>query len=160
MKSALIESELGPFRAQFTETGLARLQFPRAKVAPVADAIDPPAKWLRQTTSVLHTMLQGKTPRTLPPLDLSAGTAFRRAVWDLLLAIPVGTVQTYGDIAYKLNQPKAARAVGGACGANPIPVIVPCHRVVGANGSLTGFSGGIKWKIRLLRIEGIELPLH
>ena len=53
-----------------------------------------------------------------------------------------------------------ARAVGGACGANPIPVIVPCHRVVGANGSLTGFSGGMKWKVRLLRIEGIELPLH
>ncbi len=67
---------------------------------------------------------------------------------------------TNGDIAYQLNQPKAARAVGGACGANPIPLIVPCHRVVGANGSLTGFSGGMKWKIRLLRIEGIELPLH
>ena len=160
MNSALIESELGTFRAQFTETGLARLQFPRAKADPLANAIDPPAKWLHQTTSALHTMLEGKTPRTLPPLDLSAGTAFRKAVWNLLLAIPGGTVQTYGDLAYQLNQPKAARAVGGACGANPIPLIVPCHRVVGANGSLTGFSGGMKWKIRLLRIEGIELPLH
>jgi O-6-methylguanine DNA methyltransferase len=69
-------------------------------------------------------------------------------------------MQTYGDLAYRLNQPKAARAVGGACGANPIPVIVPCHRIVGANGSLTGFSGGMKCKVRLLRIEGIELPLH
>ena len=69
MKSALIETELGPFRAQFTETGLARLQFPRAKADPVADAIEPPAKWLRHTTSVLHTMLQGNPPRTLPPLD-------------------------------------------------------------------------------------------
>ena len=160
MNSALIESELGTFRAQFTETGLARLQFPRAKTDPLANAIDPPAKWLHQTTSALHTMLEGKTPRILPPLDLSAGTAFRQAVWDLLLAIPGGTVQTYGELAYQLNQPKAARAVGGACGANPIPLIVPCHRVVGANGSLTGFSGGMKWKIRLLRIEGIELPLH
>jgi len=160
VKSAFIETELGPFRAQFTETGLARLQFPRAKADPVVDAIEPPAKWLRHTTSVLHTMLQGNTPRTLPPLDLTAGTAFRQAVWNLLLAIPGGTVQTYGDLAYRLNQPKAARAVGGACGANPIPVIVPCHRVVGANGSLTGFSGGMKWKVRMLRIEGIELPLH
>ena len=160
MNSALIESELGTFRAQFTETGLARLQFPRAKADPLANAIDPPAKWLHQTTSALHTMLEGKTPRILPPLDLSAGTAFRQAVWNLLLAIPGGTVQTYGDLAYQLNQPKSARAVGGACGANPIPLIVPCHRVVGANGSLTGFSGGMKWKIRLLRIEGIELPLH
>ena len=160
MNSALIESELGTFRAQFTETGLARLQFPQAKADPLANAIDPPAKWLHQTTSALHTMLEGKTPRTLPPLDLSAGTAFRQAGWNLLLAIPGGTVQTYGELAYQLNQPKAARAVGGACGANPIPLIVPCHRVVGANGSLTGFSGGMKWKIRLLRIEGIELPLH
>ena len=160
MNSALIESELGTFRAQFTETGLARLQFPRAKADPLANAIDPPAKWLHQTTSALQTMLEGKTPRILPPLDLSAGTAFRKAVWNLLLAIPGGTVQTYGELAYQLNQPKAARAVGGACGANPIPVIVPCHRVVGANGSLTGFSGGMKWKILLLRIEGIELPLH
>ena len=160
MNSALIESELGTCRAQFTETGLARLQFPRAKADPLANAIDPPAKWLHQTTSALHTMLEGKTPRILPPLDLSVGTAFRQAVWDLLLAIPGGTVQTYGELAYQLNQPKAARAVGGACGANPIPVIVPCHRVVGANGSLTGFSGGMKWKVRLLRIEGIELPLH
>ena len=160
VNSALIESELGTFRAQFTETGLARLQFPRAKADPLANAIDPPAKWLHQTTSALQTMLEGKTPRILPPLDLSAGTAFRKAVWNLLLAIPGGTVQTYGELAYQLNQPKAARAVGGACGANPIPVIVPCHRVVGANGSLTGFSGGMKWKVRLLRIEGIELPLH
>ena len=160
MNSALIESELGTFRAQFTETGLARLQFPRAKADPLANAIDPPAKWLHQTTSALQTMLEGKTPRILPPLDLSAGTAFRQAVWHLLLAIPGGTVQTYGELAYQLNQPRAARAVGGACGANPIPLIVPCHRVVGANGSLTGFSGGMKWKIRLLRIEGIELPLH
>ena len=160
MNSALIESELGPFRAQFTEAGLARLQFPKAKVDPLSDAIDPPAKWLHQTTSALHTMLQGKTPRTLPPLDFSAGTEFRQAVWDLLLAIPSGMVQTYGGLAFQLNQAKAARAVGGACGANPIPVIVPCHRVVGANGSLTGFSGGMKWKVRLLRIEGIELPLH
>ena len=160
MNSALIESELGTFRAQFTETGLARLQFPQAKADPLANAIDPPAKWLQQTTSALHTMLEGKTPSTLPPLDLSTGTAFRQTVWDLLLAIPGGTVQTYGELAYQLNQPKAARAVGGACGANPIPLIVPCHRVVGANGSLTGFSGGMKWKIRLLRIEGIELPLH
>lgn len=160
MKSALIETDLGPFRAQFTETGLARLQFPRSKADPVLEAIDPPAKWLQQTTSALHTMLKGNIPRTLPPLDLSAGTLFRRAVWDLLLAIPGGTVQTYGDLAFQLNQPKAARAVGGACGANPIPVIVPCHRVVGANGNLTGFSGGMKWKVRLLRIEGIELPLH
>ena len=106
MNSALIESELGTFRAKFTETGLARLQFPRAKVDPLANTIDAPAKWLHQTTSALHTMLEGKTPRILPPLDLSTGTAFQQAVWNLLLAIPGGTVQTYGDLAYQLNQPK------------------------------------------------------
>ena len=116
MNSALIESELGTFRAQFTETGLARLQFPQAKADPLANAIDPPAKWLHQTTSALHTMLEGKTPRTLPPLDLSAGTAFRKAVWNLLLAIPGGTVQTYGELAYQLNHLRPRAPLAGLVG--------------------------------------------
>ena len=78
----------------------------------------------------------------------------------MLLTIPAGTVWTYGKLARSINQPKALRAVGGACGENPIPLIIPCHRVVGANGKLTGFSGGMKWKIFLLVAEGIELPLR
>ena len=116
--------------------------------------------WLHKTQKAVQAILTGRAPRTLPPLDFSTGTDFRRRVWEMLLTIPAGTVWTYGELAWSINQPQAARAVGGACGANPIPLFIPCHRVVGANGTLTGFSGGMKWKIFLLVAEGIELPLR
>lgn len=74
-----------------------------------------------------------------------------------MLRIPRGATMSYGEIAAKLNNPRASRAVGGACGANPIPLLVPCHRVLAANGRLGGFSGGLDWKRRLLAIEGITV---
>ncbi|MBT3550483.1 MAG: methylated-DNA--[protein]-cysteine S-methyltransferase [Rhodospirillaceae bacterium] len=85
------------------------------------------------------------------------GSEFQRAVWDQMCTIPYGAAATYGDIAGALNS--AARAVGGACGANPIPVIIPCHRVIGASGRMTGYSGGegIETKLALLRLEGYRL---
>jgi len=91
------------------------------------------------------------------------GDAFQRAVWDAMCRIPFGSVRTYGEIARDLSS--AARAVGGACGRNPIPIIIPCHRVIGANGRLTGYSGGagLETKRALLFLEGYyadELPLH
>jgi len=91
-----------------------------------------------------------------------AGSAFRQGVWDLLREIPYGTLATYGGIAKKmaLKTGKArmsARAVGGAVGHNPVSIIIPCHRVVGANGSLTGYGGGIKNKIKLLELEGADI---
>ncbi len=152
-----IETPLGKFRAQFTEHGLARLQFPKAKADPIADPIVPPKKWLRQTSAALQTILAGKTPEHLPPLDLSAGTLFQQQTWRALLRIPAGCTRGYGELARAIRRPKAARAIGGACGANPIPVLIPCHRVVGANGSLTGFSGGMHWKVKLLEIERVKL---
>ena len=89
------------------------------------------------------------------------GGAFRQGVWNILREIPYGEVVTYGDIAKKLavqtNKPKmSAQAVGGAVGHNPISILIPCHRVVGANGSLTGYSGGIAKKIMLLELEGVD----
>lgn len=74
-----------------------------------------------------------------------------------MLGIPRGETKSYGEIAMELHRPLASRAVGGACGANPIPVLVPCHRVLAANGRLGGFSGGLEWKRRLLAIEGIAV---
>ena len=158
--STVIETELGKFRAQYTKQGLARLQFPRSRIDPIANAIRPSKNLLSLSAKALHSVISGTRPRTLPAFDLSSGTIFQRAVWALLQSIPTGRVETYGTLAYRLNKPKAARAVGGACGANPIPVLIPCHRVIGANGELAGFSSGINWKIKLLRIEGVELPLH
>lgn len=83
------------------------------------------------------------------------GSDFRQAVWRLLLAIPYGEVTTYGELARRLGRPKAAQAVGGAVGHNPISLLIPCHRVVGADGSLTGYAGGLAAKSWLLAHEGI-----
>jgi len=84
------------------------------------------------------------------------GSAFRQSVWAILREIPCGEVITYGEIAKKIGC-KSSQAVGGAVGHNPISIIIPCHRVVGANGSLTGFAGGINMKIKLLELEGVDI---
>ena len=85
------------------------------------------------------------------------GTPFQLSVWKELEAIPYGQVRSYGDIARGIGNPKAVRAVGRANGSNPIAIVVPCHRVIGANGTLTGFGGGIDRKVRLLALEGLEV---
>ena len=87
----------------------------------------------------------------------TAGTAFQREVWAALRTIPTGETTTYGRLASQLGRPKAMRAVGMANGANPISIIVPCHRVIGANASLTGYGGGLERKRWLLRHEGALL---
>ncbi|MBP3522142.1 MAG: methylated-DNA--[protein]-cysteine S-methyltransferase [Clostridia bacterium] len=107
-------------------------------------------RWLDQYFS-------GREPDFMPPLHL-IGTAFEREVWDILRAIPYGETTTYGAIAAQLARQRglahmSAQAVGGAVGRNPISVIVPCHRVLGADGSLTGYAGGIERKRRLLALE-------
>lgn len=89
-----------------------------------------------------------------------AGTQFQMRVWRELSAIPYGQIISYGEQAKRMGQPKASRAVGAANGKNPIGIIIPCHRVLGANGSLTGFAGGIEIKRRLLAIEGVHLPFN
>ena len=82
------------------------------------------------------------------------GTAFQNQVWQALRAIPFGELRTYGDIADNIGNRKAVRAVGAANGKNPIPIVVPCHRVIGSNGTLTGFAGGLNTKQQLLELEG------
>jgi methylated-DNA-[protein]-cysteine S-methyltransferase len=91
------------------------------------------------------------------PFDLSAGTAFQQAVWQALLRIPRGGSTSYGAIAHSMNNPAAVRAVGAAVGRNPISILVPCHRVLGKDGSLTGYAGGLERKVHLLRLEGVLL---
>lgn len=87
------------------------------------------------------------------PVELRGGSEFERAVWDQIAKIPYGEMMTYGAIATALGDPGAARAVGTACNHNPVPVIVPCHRVVGAGGKLIGFGGGLPRKRQLLELE-------
>ncbi|AWB44600.1 cysteine methyltransferase [Paenibacillus sp. CAA11] len=90
------------------------------------------------------------------PLDLGSGTEFQREVWSALRRIPYGAVCTYREVAEFIGRPRAVRAVGTANGANPVPVIVPCHRVVGSNSTLVGYRGGLQMKERLLHLEGVN----
>ena len=106
---------------------------------------------LRQTLRWLDTYFSGSEPDFMPPLELH-GSDFRRRVWAELAKIPYGETVTYGEIAKKLGV-KSAQAVGGAVGHNPVSIIVPCHRVLGADGSLTGYAGGTGKKARLLELE-------
>jgi O-6-methylguanine DNA methyltransferase len=156
-----IETPEGQFVARYSQRGLAALEFPRgagvhpqnnASVTPVSRQI---LVWHRIATMAIGRVLAGKPPGKLPPLDLSSGTDFQQRVWSELRKIPAGQSRTYSQIAQAIHKPKAVRAVGGACGANPIPIFVPCHRVLAANGRLGGFSSGLEWKKKLLKPEGI-----
>lgn len=116
---------------------------------------------LRQGKQWLDRYFSGEEPDVLPPLRYDS-TPFRTMVCDIMLTIPYGETMTYGEIATKIAKqmgiPKmSAQAVGGAVGHNPISLMIPCHRVVGANGSLTGYGGGIQRKVNLLELEGTDL---
>ncbi len=115
-------------------------------------------EWHSLTIRAVHTALAGQTPTHLPPLDLTRGTPFQQCVWRELQNIAAGQTRSYGEVAAALGRPKATRAVGSACGANPLPLLVPCHRVLAAGGRLGGFSGGLPWKLRLLHAEGSAPP--
>lgn len=157
MKAQIATSQ-GTFLAEFSENGLCSLSFPKAATVPADEASEnlPAAlrPWLKLTTVALKAVLAGKAPAEFPPLDLSVGTKFQQSVWRQMLKIAPGKTKSYGEIAKAIGKPAAVRAVGGACGANPIPVLVPCHRILAAGGKLGGFSSGLDWKRRLLTIEG------
>jgi O-6-methylguanine DNA methyltransferase len=152
------------FLAHYSEKGLAALDFPNG------DGLFAPAngsekqipqqirRWHRLTASALKAILAGHDAKELPPLDWSGKTEFQKSVWRQMLKLRAGKTKSYGEIAAAIGRPKAVRAVGGACGANPIPVLVPCHRILAANKKIGGFSGGKGWKLRLLQKEGAILP--
>ena len=104
-------------------------------------------------TSQIEAYLAGKRRDFNLPLDIR-GTDFQREVWRILQKIPYGQTKSYAEIAIELGRPNAARAVGGACGANPVPLVIPCHRVLASNGGLGGYGGGLEWKEWLLALEG------
>lgn len=108
---------------------------------------------LQRTCNELSEYFAGRRRRFTVPLDLR-GTEFQQRVWQALLEIAYGTTTSYGAIARTIGEPGKARAVGAANGANPVAIIVPCHRIIGADGSLTGYGGGLPMKLWLLRHEG------
>jgi len=155
-----IATPLGPVLLARTEIGLAGAWFegqkahPGLLAAPRRDE-DP---LLCEAARQLDNYFAGQSSRFDVPLDLQ-GTAFQRKVWQALLGIASGRTSSYADIARQLDSPQAVRAVGAAVGRNPVSVIVPCHRVVGSDGSLTGYAGGLPRKSALLQLEGaLEAP--
>lgn len=154
-----IGTEEGQFTALFSTHGLLRLLFPGDnphQANPTLDRESVPANWINKTTAAVQKVLAGRKITALAPLDLRLGTPFQKRVWTALQQIPLGGASSYGKIATALEMPKAARALGAACGANPIPLLIPCHRVLAANGTLGGYSGGLDWKKRLLAREGVK----
>ena len=148
-------SPLGPILLAADETGLTGLWFEGQKYFPSFLGVDYQEKEtpvLTETARWLDVYFSGKDPDILPPLH-PQGSPFRQAVWNILLTIPRGQTMTYGEIARRLGV-RSAQAVGGAVGHNPISILIPCHRVVGSDGSLTGYAGGLDRKTRLLQLEG------
>jgi O-6-methylguanine DNA methyltransferase len=166
MKNNFVELPIstrdGEFIAHYSEKGLAELNFPKVGSARCADRTPQrgvPTKiknWHRTTEAALKKILAGREPKFFPPLDLT-GTAFQKSVWKAMQKISLGKTKSYGEIASAIGKPKAVRAVGGACGANPVPVLVPCHRVLAAHKKLGGFGGGLDWKRSLLDREGVKI---
>ena len=147
----------GEFYAAYSRAGLRWLGFPETQVPYLNDPLKAPlevAAWHNATCQALPELLAGRVPTPRPPLDWAGATAFQRAVWEALMTIPPSEVRTYAEVARQIGRPRAARAVGAACARNPIPLLVPCHRVVAAGGKLGGFSAGLAWKQRLLAVEG------
>ncbi|WP_210545109.1 methylated-DNA--[protein]-cysteine S-methyltransferase [Rhodoferax sp. PAMC 29310] len=150
------ESPLGRITLAATDDALVGVFFdqqahmPEVNHWPVAD--EHPI--LLQAQAELTEYFAGQRRTFEVPLDLSSGTPFQQAVWQALLAIPCAATTSYGAISAKIGKPAAVRAVGGAVGRNPVSIIVPCHRLVGANGSLTGYAGGLPRKTALLQLEG------
>ena len=153
-----VDSPLGPVLLARTAKGLAGAWFEGQKHHPgvLAAPVRPDDPLLAQTTEQLQRYFAGDVLAFELALDL-LGTAFQKSVWGALLAIPAGSTRSYGDIARDTATATAGRAVGAAVGRNPVSVIVPCHRVVGSDGSLTGYAGGLERKVALLQLEGAQL---
>jgi methylated-DNA-[protein]-cysteine S-methyltransferase len=151
-----IATPLGELTLAATAQGLALAWFDAQ--AHRTDSVDAPLApehpLLAQAEREFGEYFAGTRRRFDVPLD-PRGTDFQHAVWAVLRGIPMGALSSYGDIAQRLGRPAAARAVGAAVGRNPISIIVPCHRVLGRDGSLTGYAGGLPRKAALLRHEGV-----
>ena len=146
---------LGPMTLAAHDVALVWAGFDSQKHAPDTNAwpMSDANPVLRLAREQLQQYFASKRTAFDIPLDLGSGTLFQQRVWHALLGIAPGTTCSYGDISQHIGNPKAVRAVGGAIGRNPISIIVPCHRVVGSNGALTGYAGGIDRKIALLQLE-------
>ncbi|MGV8805399.1 MAG: methylated-DNA--[protein]-cysteine S-methyltransferase [Polaromonas sp.] len=156
-----VPSPLGTIALAATAQGLAGLWFTEDQRY-LPPQLDGPNAWpedaahpvLQQAGAQLAEYFSGQRTAFELPLDLGCGTAFQQSVWQALLAIAPGQTVSYGEVSRRIGNPAAVRAVGGAVGRNPVSIIVPCHRVMGSSGALTGYGGGLARKTALLQLEG------
>lgn len=158
LAQGIIATPLGPLTALACDAGLMGLWFDRQQHWPgTLDApVDDGQHWIAEARRELELYFEGRL-REFTVALAPRGTPFQEAVWRELSAIRCGDTVSYGRIARAVGSPQASRAVGAAVGRNPITVIVPCHRVIGENGTLTGYAGGLDRKQALLDIEGVAL---
>ncbi|GAA3079032.1 methylated-DNA-[protein]-cysteine S-methyltransferase [Kribbella aluminosa] len=147
MHWSVVDSPIGDLTLAVDETGLCRLHFGGTDRPQSGDPL------LTEAAEQLKAYFAGELQEFTLPLSVRGGSDFERAVWKQLTRIPYGEMQTYGDVAKIVGDIGAARAVGTACNRNPIAIVVPCHRVVGAGGKLVGFGGGLPTKRHLLELE-------
>lgn len=154
-----VDSPIGELLLAGTEDALSMIGFPKGSMRR-----DPEPDWIfkeepfAEVRKQLQEYFDGERREFDVPLSLD-GTKFQLSVWRALQDIPYGTTVSYGEVAQRIENPRAMRAVGAANGRNPIPIIVPCHRVIGSHGDLTGFGGGLDTKEALLRLEAENTSL-
>ncbi|MFG1778869.1 methylated-DNA--[protein]-cysteine S-methyltransferase [Micromonospora sp. NPDC049048] len=154
MRWTVLDSPIGEFSVATDGANVCRAHFGRAPGA----VEEPGDEAARQALAELRAYFAGELLAFTVPLAAPDGSDFERGVWREMTLIPYGETLTYGEVARRLGDPGAARAVGVACNRNPIPVLVPCHRIVGAGGKLVGFGGGLERKVKLLELEaGVAL---
>ena len=151
MDLLFVDTPLGPMALAEEDGALVRLYLPGQGTPRLMPHETP---LLREGREQLLAYLRGERNTFELPLA-PRGTPFQRAVWEELRRIPYGTTCTYGELAVRIGNPRAVRAVGQANHRNPLPIFIPCHRVIGANGALTGYAGGLDLKRSLLELEGI-----
>jgi methylated-DNA-[protein]-cysteine S-methyltransferase len=158
MRYKSMESPIGPLTIAGNESGLHSISFcaERRASVPTLRGRESGCDVVDETVQQLRAYFARKLVQFDLPLR-PEGTSFQMDVWRELQNIPYGTVISYGELARRIGKPKASRAVGAANGANPIPIIIPCHRVIGSNGKMTGYAGGVHIKEALLALERVRL---
>jgi methylated-DNA-[protein]-cysteine S-methyltransferase len=163
LRHTVMDTPIGPLTLVASDGALREVRFPNGRpVGPDDGPAEPEHPVLAAAVGQLEEYFAGTRTDFDLPLD-PRGSAFQRSAWHGLTTIPFGETVSYGEQAARLGHDGKARAIGAANGANPLPVILPCHRVIGSDGSLTGFGGGIETKAWLLhherQVAGLELPL-
>ncbi|HHT13482.1 MAG TPA: methylated-DNA--[protein]-cysteine S-methyltransferase [Propionibacterium sp.] len=157
MRHSIMDSPIGPLTIVERDGGLAAIYMVEHAHAPAPESLGERVDdALPEATRQLGEFFAGERTEFDLPLN-AVGTEFQRKVWAALAEIPYGETRTYGEIAVELARPSASRAVGAAVGRNPISIVVPCHRVVGSDGRITGYAGGVERKEYLLALEGAQI---